>query len=198
MNGRYEMKIFGANFLRAAEEKKDYPTGGLREIAFAGRSNVGKSSAINTLLGRHNLVRTSKTPGHTRKLNFFLINDSFIFVDFPGYGFARVPLEVRGAWAPMVERYLEERKELVGVVVIVDARRPATDTDIQLITYLQSRGIPVVVAATKADKLARGAMLVQQRAVKGQLGDHVPVVAFSAHTGMGKNELWKQIKSLIE
>ena len=198
MNGRYEMKIFGANFLRAAQEKKDYPTGGLREIAFAGRSNVGKSSAINTLLGRHNLVRTSKTPGHTRKLNFFLINDSFIFVDFPGYGFARVPLEVRGAWAPMVERYLEERKELVGVVVIVDARRLATDTDIQLITYLQSRRIPVVVAATKADKLARGAMLVQQRAVKGQLGDHVPVVAFSAHTGMGKNELWKQIKSLIE
>lgn len=192
------MKIFGANFLRAAQEKKDYPTGGLREIAFAGRSNVGKSSAINTLLGRHNLVRTSKTPGHTRKLNFFLINDSFIFVDFPGYGFARVPLEVRGAWAPMVERYLEERKELVGVVVIVDARRLATDTDIQLITYLQSRRIPVVVAATKADKLARGAMLVQQRAVKGQLGDHVPVVAFSAHTGMGKNELWKQIKSLIE
>lgn len=192
------MKIFGANFLRAAQEKKDYPTGGLQEIAFAGRSNVGKSSAINTLLGRHNLVRTSKTPGHTRKLNFFLINDSFIFVDFPGYGFARVPKEMQKAWAPMVERYLEERKELAGVVVIVDFRRLPTDADVQLITFLQSRGIPVVVAATKADKLAHGAMIAQQRAVKGQLGDQVPVVAFSAHTGLGKNELWKQIKSLIE
>ncbi len=192
------MKIFGANFLRAAQEKKDYPTGGLQEIAFAGRSNVGKSSAINTLLGRHNLVRTSKTPGHTRKLNFFLINDGFIFVEFPGYGFARVPKEMQRAWAPMVERYLEERKELAGVVVIVDFRRLPTDADVQLITFLQSRGIPVVVAATKADKLTHGAMIAQQRAVKGQLGDQVPVVAFSAHTGLGKNELWKQIKSLIE
>jgi GTP-binding protein len=198
VNGQYEMRIFDANFLRAAQEKKDYPTGGLREVAFAGRSNVGKSSAINTLLGRHNLVRTSKTPGHTRKLNFFLINDSFVFVDFPGYGFARVPLTVKKQWAPMVERYLEDRKELAGVVVIVDFRRLPTDADIQLITYLQSRQIPVVVAATKADKLARGAMLLQNRAIKALLGDQVPVVAFSAHTGMGKNELWKEIKSLIE
>jgi GTP-binding protein len=192
------MKIFDANFLQAAQEKKDYPKGGLQEVAFAGRSNVGKSSAINTLLGRHNLVRTSKTPGHTRKLNFFLINDSFIFVDFPGYGFARVPLAVKKQWAPMVERYLEERKELAGVVVIVDFRRLPTDADIHLITYLQSRQIPVVVAATKADKLARGAMILQNRAIKTQLGDQVPVVAFSAHTGLGKNELWKEIKSLIE
>jgi GTP-binding protein len=97
-----------------------------------------------------------------------------------------------------VEHYLEQRKELAGVVVIVDARRLPTDTDIQLITYLQARRIPVVVAATKADKLTHGAMLVQERAIKGQLGDHVPVVAFSAHTGLGKNELWKEIKSLIE
>lgn len=198
MNGQYEMRIFEANFLRAAQEKKDYPKGGLREVGFAGRSNVGKSSAINALLGRHHLVRTSKTPGHTRKLNFFLINDSFIFVDFPGYGFARVPLEVRAAWAPMVERYLEERKELAGVVVITDARRLPTDTDIQLITYLRSKQISVVVAATKADKLTHGAMLVQERAIRNQLGDHIPVVAFSAHNGLGKNELWKEIKSLIE
>jgi GTP-binding protein len=192
------MKIIGANFLRAAEEKKDYPKGGLKEIAFAGRSNVGKSSAINTLLGRHNLVRTSKTPGHTRKLNFFLINDSFIFVDFPGYGFAQVPREVQRAWAPMVERYLEERKVLAGVVIIIDARRPVTDADLELITYLHSLRIPIVVAATKADKLAHAAKLQQMRAIMAQLGDHIPVIAFSAHTGLGKNELWKEIKSLIE
>ncbi|MGB6063552.1 MAG: ribosome biogenesis GTP-binding protein YihA/YsxC [Desulfomonilaceae bacterium] len=192
------MKIFEANFLRAAQDKKSYPTGGLKEIAFAGRSNVGKSSAINTLVGRHALVRTSKTPGHTRKLNFFLINDSLIFVDFPGYGFARVPREVQRQWAPMVESYLEERKELAGVVIIVDVRRLPTDADIRLITYLSLRDIPVVIAATKADKLARGALLLQKRAIQAQLGDHIPVIAFSAHTGQGKNELWKEIKSLID
>ncbi len=192
------MKIFEANFLRAAQDKKSYPTGGLKEIAFAGRSNVGKSSAINTLVGRHALVRTSKTPGHTRKLNFFLINDSLIFVDFPGYGFARVPREVQRQWAPMVESYLEDRKELAGVVIIVDVRRLPTDADIRLITYLRLRDIPVVIAATKADKLARGALLLQKRAIQAQLGDHVPVIAFSAHTGQGKNELWKEIKSLID
>ncbi len=192
------MKIFEANFLLAAQDKKGYPTGGLKEIAFAGRSNVGKSSTINTLLGRHTLVRISKTPGHTRKLNFFLINDSFIFVDFPGYGFARVPLEVQRQWAPMVEHYLEERKELAGVVVIVDVRRLSTDADVRLITYLHSRNIPVIIAATKADKLARGALSLQQRAIKAQFNDHAPVIAFSAHTGLGKNELWKEIKSLID
>jgi GTP-binding protein len=118
------MKVLSAQFMKAAERQKDYPTGGLPEVAFAGRSNVGKSSMINTLLGRRNLVRTSKTPGLTRMLNFYLINDRFIFVDLPGYGYARVPLQVKKKWGPMVETYLNTRKELTGVVVIMDARRP--------------------------------------------------------------------------
>jgi len=192
------MKIVSANFLRAAEERKDYPTGGLTELAFAGRSNVGKSSMINALLGRRNLVRTSKTPGHTRKLNFYLINERFIFVDLPGYGYAAVPLEIRAKWGPMVESYLNNRRELSGVVLIIDARRPPTDADMLLLDYLRRSEKPLVVAATKADKISRSEMLAQQRQLKDMVGPAVPVVIFSAHSGMGKNELWKEIKSLIE
>ncbi len=198
MDGRLKMKIVSANFMRAAEEGKDYPTGGLTELAFAGRSNVGKSSMINTLLGRRNLVRTSKTPGHTRKLNFYLINERFIFVDLPGYGYAAVSLEMRAKWGPMVEQYLINRRELSGVVLIVDARRPPTEGDMLLLDYLLRSEKPLVVAATKADKIGRSEMLSQQRAIRAAVGPTVPVVVFSAQTGLGKNELWKEIKSLIQ
>jgi GTP-binding protein len=192
------MKIVSANFLQAAEEQKDYPTGGLTEIAFAGRSNVGKSSMINTLLGRRNLVRTSKTPGHTRKLNFYLINERFIFVDLPGYGYAAVPLEIRAKWGPMVETYLNNRTELSGVVLIVDARRPPTEADMLLLDYLRRTEKPLVIVATKGDKIGRSETVSLKKLIPSMAGPEVPVVMFSAHTGMGKNELWKEIKSLIE
>lgn len=192
------MKITSANFLCAAQDKKDYPRSGLVEIAFAGRSNVGKSSAINALLGRRNLVRTSKTPGHTRKLNFFMINEHVIFVDFPGYGFARVPLEVKRQWGPMIETYLKSRKELAGVVTIVDSRRPPTESDMALIGYLRAHEVPFVVVATKADKLTHSQMTATERDIRTQVGDRIPVVIFSAVSGLGKNQLWKEIKNLIE
>lgn len=194
----FTMKITTARFLRAAECEKDYPTGKLPEIAFAGRSNVGKSSAINTLLGRRNLVRTSKTPGRTQKLNFFSVNECLIFVDLPGYGFAAVPLEIRQTWGPMIESYLRSRKELAGLVVIIDSRRPATESDLTLMRFLRERTIPFVVAATKADKLSSSGVRSQARGVEQQVGQDVPVVMFSSHTGQGKNELWKEIKKLIE
>ena len=168
------------------------------EIAFAGRSNVGKSSAINRLLGRRNLVKTSKTPGHTRNLNFFLINERFIFVDFPGYGFARVPLEVKRQWGPMIETYLKARKELAGVVTIFDARRPPTESDTTLINFLHAHGISSIIVATKADKLTRGQITAMKRNMEAQFGEHTPVVVFSAVSGLGKNQLWKEIKNLIE
>jgi GTP-binding protein len=190
------MKIVSAKFIRAAEEAKDYPGSGLSEIAFAGRSNVGKSSMINTLLGRKNLVRTSKTPGRTRKLNFFLINDRFVFVDLPGHGFAKVPLEVRRKWGPMVENYLTKRKELAGLVVIVDIRRGISEPDLNLIDFLRVHEIPVVVAATKADKLSRGRSAARERAIMKEIGENVPFVLFSSLDGRGKKELWKQIISL--
>jgi len=192
------MRVNSATFLCAAEDKKHYPKTSFKEIAFAGRSNVGKSSMINSLLGRHRLVRTSKTPGHTRKLNFFLIDDRLVFVDLPGYGFAAVPLEVRRKWQPMVETYLKEREQLKGVVVIVDSRMPPTESDLSLIAFLQANGIPLVVVATKADKIGRAQAATMERSTRALVGDHVPVVIFSAHDGQGKNELWKQIKSLID
>jgi GTP-binding protein len=192
------MKIVTAEYLRSAENKKDYPPGELAEIAFAGRSNVGKSSMINTLLGRRNLVRTSKTPGHTRKLNFYLINGGVIFVDFPGYGFARVPQEIKEKWRPMVETYITGRKQLAGVVVIVDARRPPTESDMTLIQYLQAYDKPLILVATKADKLNRSEMAEQGRVIRAVVGEHMPVVIFSSQNGLGKNELWKEIKNLIE
>ena len=197
-NGRLEMKIVSANFLRAAEEQKDYPAGELVELAFAGRSNVGKSSMINALLGRKSLVRTSKTPGHTRKLNFYLINERFIFVDLPGYGYAAVPLDIRAKWGPMVETYLNNRRQLSGVVLIVDSRRPPTEADMLLLDYLRRTEKPLVVAATKGDKINRSAAGSIKKVIASHIGPEIPVIIFSAHTGMGKNELWKAIKNLIE
>lgn len=192
------MKIVSAKFIRAAESKTDFPKGGLKEVAFAGRSNVGKSSAINTLLGRRNLVRTSKTPGRTRKINYFLVNERFFFVDLPGYGFAAVPLEVRKSWGPMVQTYLMQRKELAGVVVIVDARRRPAASDLSLLEFLTHHGIHFIVTATKADKLSRSKMLFQQRSIRAHVSVEVPVILFSSMNGLGKNELWKEIKKLIE
>ncbi len=191
------MKVVSAAFVRAAVSVKDYPPGHLKEVAFAGRSNVGKSSMINTLLGRHNLVKTSKTPGHTRKLNFFLINDDLIFVDFPGYGFAKVPLRVRESWAGIVDTYLCERTQLAGVVAIVDARHFPTDSDVQLLQYLKSKQISVIIAATKADKLNNSQLASLPSRIRNVVEDVFPIIAFSSLTGMGKTELWREIKNLI-
>jgi GTP-binding protein len=192
------MRVFSATFLRAAQNKDGFPKGGLAEIAFAGRSNVGKSSMINALLGRRAVARTSKTPGRTRQLNFFLVNDQIVFVDLPGYGFARVPLAEKERWQRLVESYLENRNELAGTVVIVDARRPPTESDMSLIAYLQFHQIPFIVAATKADKLSRSEMARQRNVIIPEVGSDVPVVFFSSQNGYGKNQLWNEIKNLID
>ncbi|MGC8605650.1 MAG: ribosome biogenesis GTP-binding protein YihA/YsxC [Desulfomonilaceae bacterium] len=192
------MKILTAEFIRGAEYKMDYPPTQTPEIAFAGRSNVGKSSMINSLLSRKNLVRTSKTPGLTRKINFFLINNSFIFVDLPGYGYASVPMDVRRSWAPMVNTYLTERKQLAGVVVIVDSRRAPTELDENLIKFLDARGIPFVVVFSKADKIGRSEQMVRINAAAQKWGTDASVEVFSSVTGMGRKELWSRIIELSE
>lgn len=191
------MKIVTADFLTAAENEDGYPRGGLREIAFAGRSNVGKSSMINALLSRKNLVRTSKTPGRTRKLNFFIINSQFIFVDLPGYGYAAVSQSERESWGTMVQAYLENRKELAGVVVILDARHSPMESDQDLIAYLRHHSLRFLVVCTKTDKLTRSKLSAQKRLVEDLVGDSAPLIMFSAVTGEGKNELWKAIRTLI-
>ncbi len=192
------MKVVSADFLCSADQSRDYPSSDKPEIAFAGRSNVGKSSMINVLLGRKNLVRTSKTPGLTRKINFFLINGSLMLVDLPGYGYASVPLEIRKKWGPMVETYLKERSQLAGVVIIIDSRRGPTDFDNTLITFLKSNSIPFIVALSKMDKLNNSQMATQRRQMKDVLDPDVPIVGFSSLTGLGKNELWKAVRYLIE
>lgn len=144
-----------AHFLRAAGKPDDFPPPGPPELAFAGRSNVGKSSAINALLGRRSLARTSKTPGRTQTINFYALdeNETARLVDLPGYGYARVPKPLREQWRGLVDAYLQDRPSLVGVVLVMDARHPLRDLDQQLLQWLG--GVKVLALLSKADKLTR-------------------------------------------
>ncbi|HBD07210.1 MAG TPA: YihA family ribosome biogenesis GTP-binding protein [Syntrophobacteraceae bacterium] len=190
--------IKSAEFIGSAVKPAQYPRHELPELAFAGRSNVGKSSLINCLLQRKKLVRTSRTPGRTQTINFFGINQTFCFVDLPGYGFARVPEAVRASWRPMVESYLTTRRQLCGVVQILDLRHPPTADDLQLWNWLQSRGVPAVAVLTKADKLKRSQWPEHARQIVLVLG--LPLgggVLFSALTREGRDVLWQRIVSLL-
>src|SRR5437899_5036054 len=163
------MKISTAVFVASAVSPAQYPRQPLPEVAFAGRSNVGKSSLINTLVHRKNLVKTSATPGKTRAINFFLVNQRFLLVDLPGYGYARVPREIQASWRPMVETYLQRRDTLRAVVHIVDLRHAPTEQDQQLHEWLQHQGVMIVVVATKADKIPPNRRAVHIRTVRQTL-----------------------------
>src|SRR5690606_23005665 len=149
------MKINKAEFITSAVDKSQYPKDNLPEIALAGRSNVGKSSFINKLLGRKHLVRTSSKPGKTRTLNFYKINDQFYFVDVPGYGYAKVSKKEREKWGRMMEDYFETRKQLKAVVLIIDSRHLPTKDDLQMYEFVMYLNIPLVIIATKVDKLSK-------------------------------------------
>lgn len=193
------MKVTRAEFLTSAAGPEGYPKGGRPEVAFAGRSNVGKSSLINALVRRKGLVKTSSTPGRTRLLNFFLVNDRLVLVDLPGYGYAKVPESVRATWGPMIESYLTGREALAGVVVILDLRREPSPEDLALLEWLGAVGRRVVVALTKADKLSGNARARQFRAVRLALPASAgePVVV-SAVSGEGMPALWGAIRRLVE
>lgn len=192
------MKIRSAKFLVSAVSPDQYPPVDLPEVAFVGRSNVGKSSLINRLVNRKNLVRTSKTPGCTQMLNFFEINHRWRFVDLPGYGYARVPVAVRKQWRPMVETYLLGRDNLRGIVFILDARRLPSPDDLTLWYWLQSRALPVILVVTKVDKLSRNKRAKQASRIAGALGcTREDLIAFSATTGEGCSELWKAVEMVI-
>jgi GTP-binding protein len=171
-----------AAFLRAAGSLAELPPEGPPEIAFAGRSNVGKSSAINALLGRRSLARTSKTPGRTQTINFYAVGDELRFVDLPGYGFARVPLAMRDQWQALVGGYLASRTVLRAVVVVMDARHPLTPLDLQLLGWLKSA--PLIVLLSKADKLSRAEQAQTLRAVRERL-PLATVELFSSITRQG-------------
>jgi len=180
------MSVFAhAAFLRAAARVADLLPPGPPEIAFAGRSNVGKSSAINALAGRRALARTSKTPGRTQTINFYTLGDGARLVDLPGYGYARVPQSMRMQWRELVGAYLRSAHALVGVVLLMDARHPLTPLDLQLIDWLGER--PLLVLLSKADKLSRGAQAELLREVRRALGRD-SVTLFSSVTRQGVAE----------
>jgi GTP-binding protein len=194
------MKILSAEFVLSAKEPAHYPPAVLPEIAFAGRSNVGKSSLINTLLNRKKLARTSNTPGRTQEINFFRVNDRFAFVDLPGYGYAKVPESIRKQWGPMVETFLRVRETLRLVVLILDIRRDPSEEDLQLIHWLPFYQIPFLIVLTKTDKVSNNEFADRRRRIveKLNLPAETPLVAFSAKTGAGKESLWREIRKAVE
>ncbi|MEA1935908.1 MAG: ribosome biogenesis GTP-binding protein YihA/YsxC [Thermodesulfobacteriota bacterium] len=190
------MKITSVDFIKSAREPSQYPKSSLPEVAFAGRSNVGKSSLINTLVNRKRFARTSTTPGRTRLINFFMINNRVCFVDLPGYGYARVPLSVKRDWGPMVEKYLRERENLRLVILILDVRRDPSEGDLSLLEWLHFYRINVLVILTKIDKLSRNQIKIRQQCIKKilELSLDSNIILFSARTGEGKGAIWKEIE----
>jgi GTP-binding protein len=193
------MIIKSADFVKSAVEPSHYPPAILPEIAFTGRSNVGKSSLINTLVNRKRLVKTSSTPGRTQLINFFNINNAFSFVDLPGFGYAKVPEAIKRTWGPMVETYLSTRKTLKGVVLIMDIRRMPGTHELDFIEWLHYHTIPSILILTKADKLSKSKQMTQLTAITKILGTHRDdLILFSAKTRMGKDATWAAIEQLID
>lgn len=184
-----------AEFVAGAARLDRLPPPSLPEIAFAGRSNVGKSALLNRLLGRRGLARVSKTPGRTQQINFFAVDQRLLLVDLPGYGFARVPLAVKAQWRGLVEGYLTGRRTLCGVVVLVDVRRGIQDDDAQLMDFLAAHGIAMLPVVTKVDKLARGPRLRRIAEIAAQRSGTAPI-PFSAVSGEGVEPLWSTIDAL--
>ena len=193
------MLIKSANFVTSAAQPAQFPAPDLPEVAFAGRSNVGKSSLINTLVNRKKLVLTSSTPGKTRLINFFRVNDAFMFVDLPGYGYAKVPHSERRSWRPMIERYLSDRESLKAVVVILDVRRTPGPEEVQLLEWLEVSDIPPVLVVTKADKLSKSARAKQLALIAEAIAvDPHDLLLFSSKTRHGWDALWKAILELTQ
>ena len=190
------MKVSSAEFIKSAFLESDWPKDPKPEIAFLGRSNVGKSSLINSLLMVRGLARTSSTPGRTQSLNFFLINDGFRFVDLPGFGYARVPQTIRSTWGDMVTSYLAKRRQLVLSIHIVDSRHEPTKQDLQLHEWLKHSDKPRLIVATKSDKLSNNELRNNLEHITKVLNDK-SVLVYSAKTGRGRDELWRAIKSAI-
>lgn len=190
------MKVKSARFVKSATSPEHYPRDGRPEIAFMGRSNVGKSSLINSLLQVKGLARTSSTPGRTQLINFFLINDAFYFVDLPGYGYARVPSDVKREWGPMVEKYLATRPNLVLSILITDSRHGPTSLDLQMIEWLEARGKPLIIVATKSDKLSSNQLRSNLSRAKVVVGNN-ELIAYSAVKRSGADRIWKQIARRI-
>lgn len=212
------MKIKTLTLARTVLDPGRFPRAPWKEIAVSGRSNVGKSSLLNTILGRKNIARVSKEPGKTRTVNFFLVNDRFYLVDLPGLGYAKVSAEMRKQWRRLILEYFEQRGSIGGVVQLVDARHPPMKEDLMILDKLVETGRSFLIVLTKADKVGRGhrqrvlkdlreslghtplRLIGEQRAGNEDVGgraDHLPVLFFSAKTGEGKEQLWNWISEHI-
>jgi len=190
------MKVVTAEFIKSVFVEDEWPRDEKPEIAFLGRSNVGKSSLINSLLKVKGLARTSSTPGRTQSLNFFLINNRFRFVDLPGYGYARVPRIIRSTWGEMATNYLAKRMQLVLSIQIVDSRHEPTTLDLQLNEWLAAQAKPRVIVATKSDKLSNNELRSNLERARKAL-DIERVISYSATTGKGREEVWRAIEEAI-
>ena len=170
----------------------------LPEVAFAGRSNVGKSALLNRLIHRKKFARVSNTPGRTREVNFFKVNDAFVLVDLPGYGYARIPKERRAEWKPLIESYLRRSTQLRGIVHLLDARHDPTHDDLQMLDFLSELEVPTLVVLTKIDKLRAAERKSRIAEISRAIGvDQEQVIPFSAVTGEGRNELAEAVESLL-
>lgn len=190
------MKITSAEFVKSAFERRHWPIDGRPEIAFLGRSNVGKSSLLNSLLQRKGLARTSNTPGRTQSINYFLVNDDFYFVDLPGYGFAKVSKSMKADWGKMAEEYLSDRAELALSIQLVDSRHAPSKLDLQLHEWLVFNEKEHIVVATKSDKLSANELARQLRLIESQLPGS-KVISYSAQTGKGSDRVWTEIVAAV-
>ena len=175
------------------------PESSLPEVAFAGRSNVGKSSLLNSLVRRKSFARVSRTPGRTREINFFRVNNGFVLVDLPGYGYARVSKAKKSEWRPLIESYLRRTTQLRGIVLLLDIRREPSDDDLAMLDYLAELEVPTIVALTKMDKLSKAAARERATGISRLLGlQSEQVIPFSAQSGEGRVELLEAITELVE
>jgi len=192
------MLIKSARFVTSAVKPSQYPAPDYPEVAFAGRSNVGKSSLLNVLVNRKNLVKTSKTPGRTQLINFFMVNESISLVDLPGYGYAKVPEKVKRSWGPMIENYLSGRECLTSVVLIMDIRRTPKIDEFNFIDWLDQRNIPCIPILTKIDKLSKNKQIKQRSTIGKKLGMPADeLLGFSAKSRAGLNHVWQAIEYFL-
>jgi len=190
------MKV-SAKFVTSAAKPADFPPPRLPELAVVGRSNVGKSSLINALVGQDGLARTSRTPGRTRLLNWFEVDGRFHLVDLPGYGYAAVDRNMRAGWQPLIEEYLSKRDALAGVLLLIDVRRGPEDEELDFVPWLEQKKIPIVVALTKADKLPKNKRMLEVGKAKKTLALKRDPIAVSAQTGDGIDQVWRALDKLV-